>query len=1534
MEKNTTRGDRTTPDESVTPVDEPSRESAAPGPGFPLVGIGASAGGLSAFKKFFSKMPVDSGAAFVLVPHLDPKHESLMAELLARQTRMPVCEAREGMPIEPNCVYVIPPNKYLAIVQGKLQLSVPADRHVLPTAIDFFFRSLAAEQGQRAIGIILSGTSNHGTIGLKEIKLAGGMVMVQQPESAEYDQMPRSAIATGLVDFILPPEQMPDALVKYVRHPYVHGLLEPAAEDASREQLNRILALLRTRTKHDFDSYRKKMLMRRVLRRMGLRHLEQMSEYLDYLRDNPDEVTELYKDLLIGVTEFFRDPEAFEVLQQRVIPELVGRVSSSPPAAEGDSGRPSSRLSVRVWVPGCATGEEAYGIAMLLTEQFAAAKKPAAIQIFGTDIDERSLETARQGVYSESSLAGVSPERLQRFFTKIDANHWQVDRQLRESITFAAQNLICDAPFSKLDLIACRNLLIYLEPEVQTKVIRLFHFALVADGYLLLGPSESIGRDVDLFEPVSKKWRVFRRIGPTRRELVEIPIVATGEHRQPRIVPPPATPAPAMGFKELMQRLILDEFAPAAALINRRHEIVCVLGPLVNYLEFPPGEITKDLLAMARPGLRTKVRTAVFKAIQSGETVIDLDARVKRNGNYVRCSIAVKPVAEPKDATGLLLVTFRDREPGDSRSRQTSAASPATPDSSEPRDRDEGESQLVQQLEYELKSTREDLQSTIEEYESSTEELKAANEEVMSMNEELQSANEELETSKEELQSLNEELNTLNTQLQDKVEELDRANSDLTNLIASSDVATLFLDAELRIQRFTPPAANLLNLRTSDLHRPFAELAPQFVDDTLLDDCRTVLAQLAPLEKDVWTKGSEPRVASEKSSERSSNARCYLQRILPYRLADNRIGGVVITLVDITRRIVAEAQTRRLATVLRDSNDAITVFDFDGRIQAWNRGAERMYGYTEAEALQRNIRDLVPENKRAEALAFVECLTRDEPVAAFETQRVTKGGRILDVDLTATVYRDQRGRPIGVAMTERDITDRKRFVLTQQLNEMLEQRVAAQTREVRLLATAISHLGEGVLITGDDLDWPGPQILFVNEALCRITGYSADELIGQTPRILQGEGTDRASIERLKQQLSADHSVLVELINYRKDGTRYDVELFITPLVNAQGRRTNFVAIHRDISERKRIERSLHESDERMRAILNTASDAIITIDQRGVITTVNPATERMFGYADAELIGQNVNMLMPPPYCDEHDDYIARYLQTGEARIIGIGREAAGRRKDGSVFPVDLAVSCVDHLGLFTGIIRDVSHRKELEKQVLEIVVGEQRRIGQELHDNTGQELTGLALFAGTLVELINETPRRTGDEGTTWLLDDAELLRLRQIANRLSQGLGEAHRHVQELSHGIIPTQIEVGGLMAALAELASATDALQDVSCRFVCPAPVMVANNTTATHLYRIAQEAVNNALRHGRASQIGISLSQINHEIVLEVSDNGLGFDPSARDRSGVSGKPHGCGLEIMNYRAGMIGGTLRITRRDEGGMSVRCTILRGITSSD
>jgi two-component system CheB/CheR fusion protein len=1317
---------------------QPEAPANSPPNGFPIVGIGASAGGLEAFKQFLAAMPADSGMAFVLVPHLDPTHQSMMAELLTRQTAMPVAEAVHGQILEPNHVYIIPPNKYLAVEGGRLVLSAPPKPHWRQTAIDFALRSLAEECADKAIGIVLSGTGAHGTLGLKEIKLAGGLVMAQSPQSAEYEQMPRNAIATGIVDYVLPPQDMPAVLMDYVRHALTPDQAEAgAAEGPPPPDLIRILALLHARSKYDFRHYRKNMIGRRIRRRMGILRLDSMSAYLERLRHDPAEIATLCKDLLISVTSFFREPEAFEVLAERVLPELIAQLDGDVP--------------LRVWVPGCATGEEAYTIAMLLFEQLEAADKPANIQIFATDIDDDSLETARQGVYPDGVTGAISEARLRRFFDRIDEHRYRVTKALREAVVFAPQNLITDAPFSRLHLISCRNVLIYLEPDIQAKIISLLHFALLDGGCLLLGPAESIGRAVDMFEPVSKKWRVFRRIGPARRDLVNIPVIApAGGTQGPQWHAPPEPRRPAgPRLTELMQRAVAEGFAPASILIDRKYEILCLLGPVGDYLDFPRGELSRDLLHMARQGLRTKLRAACQKALREQHPVSDPNVRVKRKNGFFGCSMTVRPLTEPQEVEGLLLIVFQDHPD----------AAPIAK-----RDTISGEdSAMVEQLEDELRATREDLHGTIEELESSNEELKASNEEIMSMNEELQSANEELETSKEEMQSLNEELATVNSQLHDKVEDLDRESNDMANLMAATDIATVFLDVDLNIKRFTPATSRLLNLLGADIGRPFRSFAPKFNDETLFDDCERVLQNLQPLEKEIF----------------SEDGRCYLRRIMPYRTADHRIAGVVIAFIDVTQRLAAEAQARRLATVLLESGDAVTVRDFAGRITGWNRGAEQLYGYTEAEALKMNMRDIADAEYCERTLDAARRVAAGERVESFEMSRHARDGSARNVWVTVTPLRDATGTPIGVATVEKNITARHEAEqAARELNATLERRIARRTA-------------------------------------------------------------------------------------------------------------------------------ALEASEQRIRAVLDAAVEAVVTIDGTGQIETFNKAAERVFGFSAAEAIGQKVQILMPSPYREHHDEYLRRYRETGNGRVIGVPREFSGQRKDGTVFPIELSVSAVDQLGLFTAMIRDLTKEKSLQQEILQIATIEQRRIGQELHDGTQQELTGLGLLASNLSETLRDkqTP-------------EAEL------AERLAAGIAAANANVRSLARGLLPGDVRAKSLAPALEELARTIALHHAVECRFECPEPVEIGDDVAAMHLYRIAQEAVTNAIKHAEAHTVTVRLRQRDEGLELEVVDDGAGIDRS------TSTSQQGLGLRTMAHRCSLLGGKLTVEQAETGGTRIACRIDR------
>jgi two-component system CheB/CheR fusion protein len=1560
------------PEEVLAP---PAAAAPVPGQSQPrgpaVVGMGASAGGLDAFKRFFTAMPPDSGIAFVLVPHLDPAHESLMVELLARHTTMPVVEAANDMPVKPNHVYIIPPNKYMTIHAGVLGLTGPVERHESQTSIDLFLRSLAADQQERSICIILSGTGSHGALGLKAVKAAGGMAMVQDPATAEYDRMPQSAIATGLADYVLPAEQMPDALIQYVQHAYLNGGTRIEAAPEVADQLTQVLTLLRTRSKFDFRAYRKKMLTRRIERRMGLNRLDSIPDYMAFLRSHPDELKLLIKDLFISVTSFFRDSEAFEQLARHVIAPMVE-------SKEDDA-------VIRVWVPGCATGEEPYSIAMLFQERLAAARKSCRVQIFATDVDEDALEVARQGLYPESIVADVSPERLARFFTKMDEHTYQVSKPVREPVIFAPQNLISDAPFTKLDLISCRNLLIYLEPEVQKKVLTLFHFALNRTGFLFLGPSETIGRQIDQFEPLSKKWRVYRRIGPLRPERVDFPIAAATEVHGPGRQLAGDGGVQQVNFAELSQRILLEQFAPAAVLIGRNYEIFYYFGPCTNYLEFPTGQPTHDLTLMAREGLRNRLRGAVHRAVRDNDTVVVPDIQVKRNGGYCSVRLTVRPVQMPKAPDGLLLVTFED----------TPSAPPSSPPARAAQAEPADES-ILRQLEYELKVTREDLQSTIEEMESSNEELKASNEEVMSMNEELQSANEELETSKEELQSLNEELGTVNNHLQDKVEELEDANNDMSNLLNCTDIATVFLDPDLRIKLFTPAATRLFNLIASDVGRPLGDITPQFKDPDLLADAGRVLQQLVPREREVST----------------GDGCWWIRRIVPYRTTDNRIDGVITTFVDITeRKQAADAVVRHLAAIVESSADAIFSKDLDGTIRTWNQGAERLYGYTQDEAVGQSVAMLTPDDHSRELAAILAKLKRGQSVIQMETERVRKDGQRLPVSLTVSPLRDSAGKVVSASVISRDIGERKRAEAALRESEK-RFRFMADAAPVMVwmsgtdkLCTWASkswldfvgrplerELGNGWTenIHADDADrclrtyntaFDARQPFSMEYRLRRhdgeyrwlldhgtalygeggvFTGYigscvditerrKAEESVAATYRHLKlamsaarmaawtwDPGNDVASttenfqeiyglstVHGLEQGLSlvhpedrsrhretvahaVDHAAPYHSV-YRiirpDNGQVVWLDERAVPVTDSHGHFMALSGVVIDITERKQAEQALQDKEERLQAILDTAMDAIITIDPHGIIQSVNAAAERMFGYTAAEMLGQNVKMLMAPPYREVHDSHLARYLKTREKHIIGISREVEARRKDGSIFPTDLAVSEIAHLKLFTGIHRDLTERKQLERDVVEAASLEQRRIGQDLHDTVAQELTALNILAGDLAETLPTDPARAA-----------------QLVEQMTQGLQRSRQELRAVLRGLLPVAVDSEGLMAALADLAERTQQEGKVSCVFDCPMSVSVAENVTATQLYLIAQEAVHNAVKHANARTVRIRL-KADGGLGLSVQDDGIGM-PSGSPES------HGLGLRIMHNRAAIIGAKLTLEPARPTGTVVTCALPR------
>jgi two-component system CheB/CheR fusion protein len=963
---------------------------------FPIVGIGASAGGLSAFEAFFSGMPadIDPGMAFVLVQHLAPDHKSILAELIRRYTRMQVFEVEDGMPVRVNCAYIIPPNHDMAFLNGTLQLLEPSEPRGRRLPIDFFFRSLAQDQHQLAIGIVLSGTGSDGTLGVRAIKGEAGMVMAQSPETTEFDGMPRSAIATGLVDWQLPPAAMPAQLIAYVAHAFgKHSALISEQTPSNENALKKIFILLRAQTGHDLSQYKTSTINRRIVRRMAVHQLESIEDYVRYLQKTPAEVDALFRDLLIGVTSFFRDPQAFKMLEEQVIPQIF---DNHPPGSV-----------IRVWSTGCSTGEEAYSIAILLQERMEALKQGWTLQVFASDIDRHAIAAARAAVYPASIAADISPQRLARFFTaEADDGAYRINKSIRDLLVFSEHDLLRDPPFSRLDLISCRNLLIYLGADLQKSIIPLFHYALNPFGMLFLGTSESVGNFIDLFSVLDRKAKIYQR----HEDFAGKQYAALR-----RFLPPPpanhgssakATFPVRLPLRDVAEQALLEQIGVAAALVNGQGDIFYLHGRTGAYLEPAPGEAgINNILRMAREGLRLELGMALAKAASSHRVVRLSGLRVRTNGHFSWVRLSVGPVTRGTGVTPelpLYLVTLEESPVLD----PAAAALPAAGGADTGVDADARIAALTE----ELRAKDEYLQSTREELETANEELKSSNEEMQSVNEELQSTNEELETSKEELQSVNEELATVNAELNTKVLDLSRANNDMNNLLAGTGIATVFVDHCLRILRFTPSASQIINLIPGDVGRAVGHIVSNLVGyDRLVADVQGVLDTLAPKEAQV----------------RSTAGRWYTMSIRPYRTLDNVIEGAVITFVDITEmRRIEDALTKeqpslRLAVVVRDAFDAVTVHDLDGRIIAWNPAAVRIYGWSEAEALLLNVRDRIPPLLRDDALFKLREFDRDRIPEPYHTQRLTRSGAVLDVSVTATALLDASGQIYAVATTER-----------------------------------------------------------------------------------------------------------------------------------------------------------------------------------------------------------------------------------------------------------------------------------------------------------------------------------------------------------------------------------------------------------------------------------------------------------------------------------------------------------------------------------
>ncbi len=840
-------------------------------PTFAVVGIGASAGGLEAMSALFDNVPDQPGVAFVVVPHQHPGYVSLLPELIGRHTALPTGEAVEGTRLEPNRVYVAPSTARLAIINGTVRLfERPAD-HAFNLPIDFFLRSLGADLHERAIAVLLSGSGSDGTVGAKTVKAEGGLVLAQDPATAEHQSMPRSVIDAGQADRVLAPGEMMDAIRAY--NTRIRSRPQTANEKLPESELQKILVLIRDHTGRDFCSYKPSTIRRRIERRLAVHQLESATEYTTFLEANPHEIDRLFKDLLIGVTTFFRDPDVWRALAKEGLEPLLR--SRKP-------GRP-----LRIWVPGCSSGEEAYTIAMLATELGASMGGKFDLQIFATDLDAEAIAIARRAVYPNGIAADVTPDRLERFFVR-DDDHYRVRPEVRDRVVFAPHDLLSDPPFTRLDLLSCRNVLIYMEQALQERLLPMFHYSLANGGLLLLGTSETIGRFSSIFAPINARARLFRRIGgpSPARALSDLRGAGSGGVRGPVAPLGPTT----RSIAETVERILTARYLPPSIVVNEQGDIVHIYGRTGLYLEPAPGRPSHNAFVMARPGLQLALTTLVRKALAQHEPVVQEGVEVRTNGDFSRVTVSAETLTRPASVRGLVLVSFAPEPPRSEVEGNERLPGDAT--------------EQVQALEQEVQRSHEHLQRTIEELESS-------NEELQSMNEELQSANEELETSKEEMHSLNEELQTVNVELQEKVTALSQVNDDMTNLLNSTEIATIFLDRKLQIKRFTRPAQRLIHLIDSDIGRPLGDLASSLAHNTLVEDAATVLRTLTPIETEVQAR----------------DGRDYLMRILPYRTTDNVIDGLVVTFIDTSELTAAKASSALARSIVATVRHPLVVLD-------------------------------------------------------------------------------------------------------------------------------------------------------------------------------------------------------------------------------------------------------------------------------------------------------------------------------------------------------------------------------------------------------------------------------------------------------------------------------------------------------------------------------------------------------------------------------------------------------------------------------
>ena len=1517
----------------------PARSAAAD---FPIVGIGASAGGLEAFTRLLKSMPVDTGMAFVLVQHLDPDHASALNQILARATAMPVVGVTHNLRVLANHVYVIPPNVSLGLCRGVLKLRPRAKGRLAPQSIDSFFETLAQDRHERAIGVILSGAASDGTVGLEAIKAEGGLTFAQD-RSAKYDSMPRSAAGAGCVDFVLAPEAIAKELARIARHPYVAGpylaALRPvnhasAAPAGLPDRLEKngyqtILQLLRNHSGVNFSLYKTTTIHRRITRRTVLNKQPSLARYADFLRGNARELDALYSDALISVTGFFRNADAFDLLQRKVFPALLAQGGDEP---------------LRVWVLGCSTGQEAYSLAMAFTECAEKSPRPRRLQVFATDLNETNLAKARHGLYPKSLAQDISPERLRRFFTE-EERGFRVIKPLRDGVVFARQNIISDPPFSRLDLISCRNVLIYLEPGLQKKVLSTFHCALRPDGFLFLGASESIGTFTNLFEPVDKQQKIYARMAgsvpafhlPVKKPRGEPP--RTEPTSRVASAPGPRAPDGSDPFfgefsaEREADRVTVNQFAPPGVLINADLQILQFRGSTGAYLEPPTGKASFDLLKMAREGLLRPLRAAVEEAKQAHRTVRYENVLLKQEGRTRTVNVEVVPLKNLKQRCFLVLFDEAEARTPSHRALPVRAVS-----------HQEDAGRIVA-LERDLADARDYLQSIEQQQDAANGELQASNEEGQSANEELQSLNEELETSREELESTNEELTTVNEEMGNRNSELNRLLGDLTNFQASAKLSIVLLGRDLTIRRFSTKAQVKLRLLPTDLGRPFGSIR----HNLNAPDLTRVLAQVV---KDGQER--EREVAD-------ADGHWYSLRVRPYLTVDQKIDGVVLVLVDIdelkrTERLII-AEREHAQAIIRTVPNPLVILSADLRVASANEAFYRTFKIKPKATVGQLIFEIdhggwdTPQLRHL----LLEIIPKNSVFNNFELTHHFGGIGRRSLLLNARLMEAAGERPKEILLGIQDVTDVLTFQAELRRSEL---------RYRRLFETA----KDGILI----LDPQTRKITDANPFILKLLGYSREQLLGKELSDI-GLLKDKAASREAFLELKADGFIRYEDLPLRtKDGQRREVE-FVSNLYEAEGHAVIQCNI-RDITARKEAEEALRSSEERYRSLFNSIDEGFCVIEMiynsSGKpadfrFLEVTPSFERQTGFTNAvgkrvsrvapklearwfETYGKVADTGKPVRFVDEakaqkkwYDVYAFRVGGPGSRKVAILFRDITGRKRTEAALQASKA-QLKDHATTLESVVVErtaeltVANRRltkavaamqqgreefkflfkesefmqkklrHLARQLLSAQEDERRHISRELHDEVVQTLVGINVELAALGRAADLGPRAL----------QAKIARTQRLVEK---SVTAVHDFARELR----PAVLDDLGLIPALHAYTKQLAAKKKLKIHVTAFAGVEAMDTEKRTVLYRVAQEALTNVGRHAQATAVHVRITALPGAVRLEVHDNGKSFQVPQTLSLKTNQR---LGLLGMRERVEMVGGAVVIESAPGHGTTVRAEI--------